>query len=103
MKKIKKEEKVDVKIYNQYLIVNEFNKIIKERLFFELDEGLYVFIKMIMSYEIIKDFSDYGEGLIDLDFTHYFTGDKCLLCYIKFDMDEFLDCMVEMYEDELYD
>jgi hypothetical protein len=102
MKKIKKGKKVDVKIYNQYLIVNEFNKIIKERLFFELDEGLYVFIKMIFCYEIIEDFSDYGKDLIDLDFTNYLTGDKCLLCYINFDMDGFLDFMVEMYEDELY-
>jgi hypothetical protein len=102
MKKIKKGKKMDVKIYNQYLIINEFNKIIKERLFFELDEGFYVFIKMMMSYEIIKDFSEYKEGLIDLDFTNYFTGDKCFLCYINFDMDGFLDSMFEMYEYELY-
>jgi hypothetical protein len=103
-KKIKKNKlndlrKVEVDFYKRDLIFNEFEKIIEDILFFELDEELYEFIKDVISFQMIADFSDYGDDVFNLDFMDYYEGDKCFLCFIKFDLDDFIDCMIYMNED----
>ena len=91
----------EVNFYKRYLIFNEFQKIIEDILFFELEEELYEFIKNVISFEMIADFSDYGDDIFDLDFIDYYEGDKCFLCFIKFDLDDFIECMIYLYEDEI--
>ena len=89
MKKSKSKEvnQGEVNYYKRYLIYNEFQKIIEDILFFELEEELYEFIKDVISFEMIADFSDYGNDVFDLDFIDYYEGDKCFLCFIKFDLE----------------
>lgn len=91
----------EVNFYKRYLIFNEFQKIIEDILFLELEEELYEFIKDVISFEMIADFSDYGDDVFDLDFIDYYEGDKCFLCFIKFDLDDFIECMIYLYEDEI--
>ena len=93
--KLKELRKGEVDFYKRYLIFNEFQKIIEDILFFELDEELYEFIKDVISFEMIADFSDYGDDIFDLDFIDYYEGDKCFLCFIKFDFDEFVQFISE--------
>ena len=92
----------EVNFYKRYLIFNEFQKIIEDILFFELEEELYEFIKNVISFEMIADFSDYGDDVFDLDFIDYYEGDKCFLCFIKFDLDDFIECMIYLYEDDIF-
>ncbi len=92
----------EVNFYKRYLIYNEFQKIIEDILFFELEEELYEFIKDVISFEMIADFSDYGNDVFDLDFIDYYEGDKCFLCFIKFDLDDFIECMIYLYEDDIF-
>lgn len=99
-KKVNQDERI---VFKEYFIQKEFDKVIKKILNSELDEGLYIFIKMNFCIEMVEDFSEYGDGLIDLDFTDYFTGDKCFLCFIKFDFDEFIDMIYEFYNSKLND
>jgi hypothetical protein len=87
--------------YKKYYVQNEFIKILKEILNYEEDEGLLVFIKMIMCYEMIEDFSDYGKDLIDVDFRDFYKENKCFLCFIKFRTDDFLDKMWSYYFSKL--
>ena len=89
-----------VNYYKRYLIYNEFQKIIEDILFFELEEEHYEFIQDIISFEMIADFSDYGDDIFELDFIDYITGDKCFLCFIKFYLDDFVEFIIELYEDE---
>jgi hypothetical protein len=107
MKNGKKIKNVDSKnlnqeLYNRYIIVNEFEKIIKNKLYNELDEGLYVFIKTMFCYEMIEDFSEFGEKVVELNYIDYLSGDKCFLCFTKFNMEDFLDVMNDWYEDVLH-
>lgn len=99
-RKVNQEERI---VFKEYFIQKEFDKVIKKILNSELDEGLYIFIKMNLCIEMIEDYSEYGNGLIDLDFTDYFTGNKCFLCFIKFDFDEFMDMIYEFYNSKLND
>ena len=99
-KRVNQEERI---VFKKYFIQKEFEKVLKNIFNSESDEGLYVFIKMNMSFELIEDFSEFGKDLIDVDFTDYFTGTKCFLCFIHFDFDDFLDFMYDLYNDELND
>ncbi len=95
--KSKQLNQVEVDFYKRYLIYNEFEKIIEDILFFELEEEHYEFVKEVISFEMIADFSDYGDGIFDLNFIDYYEGDKCFLCFIKFDLDEFIEFIVGCY------
>ncbi len=95
--KSKKVNQVEVDFYKRYLIYNEFQKIIEDILFFELEEEHYEFLKEVISFEMIADFSDYGDDIFDLDFIDYYEGDKCFLCFIKFDLVEFIEFIIECY------
>lgn len=94
-------ELTNKEFYKKYFIQNEFIKILREVLSDEEDEGLLVFIKMILCYEMIEDFSEYGKDLIDIDFQDYYKENKCFLCFIKFRTDEFLDFMWDYYYSKL--
>jgi hypothetical protein len=79
-------------------IENEFIKLFKERYFSKLEEGHYVFIKSYIIYDILIDFSSYGEKLIELDFSDYLTKDDlCFFCYIDFDIDFFIEDTIDFY------
>ena len=95
--KSKKVNQVEVDFYKKYLVYNEFQKIIEDILFFELEKEYYEFVKEAISFELIADFSDYGDGVFDLDFIDYYEGDKCFLCFIKFDLDEFIEFIIDCY------
>ena len=99
-KRVNQEERI---VFKKYFIQKEFEKVLKNIFNSESDEGLYVFIKMNMSFKLIEDFSEFGNDLIDMDFTDYLTGTKCFLCFINFDFDDFLDFMYDFYHDELND
>ena len=55
----------------------------------------------IISCEMIADFSDYGNAIFKLDFIDFTMGDKCFLCFIKFDLDDFIETMIWLYENEM--
>lgn len=98
--KVKQLNQDEINFYKQYLVYNEFQKIIENVLFFELEEEHYEFIQRIITFDLIADFSDYGYDVFDLDFIDYYEGDKCFLCFIKFHLDDFIDCMFFLYDDE---
>jgi hypothetical protein len=87
---------VDVKINNHYLIYNEFNKIIKEKLFYELNEGLYVFIKIKIKdeelfrekYEQYKEKYCWGVPLNYLDIEDEYFKDCIEVNYGNLDWDD---------------
>ena len=97
--KSKPVNQIEVNFYKRYLIYNEFQKIIENILFFELEEEHYEFIKDVVSCEMIADFSHYGDDIFEMDFLEYITGNKCFLCFVKFQLDEFVEYMMELYED----
>lgn len=66
-----------------------------------MDEEHYEFIQKVISFDIIADFSDYVYDVFDLNFIGYYEGDKCFLCFIKFDLDDFVESMIYLYEDEI--
>lgn len=102
--KVKKNKDFDlskVDFYKRYFIQNEFMKQLKEILKDEEDEGLLVFIKMIFCFEMIENFCDYEESIMDLDFTDYLEGDKCFFCFINFNLENFLDRMWYFYYSKL--
>ena len=84
--------------YKGYFILNEFHKIVDEKLFFELEEEHYKFYKKVFHIDMISDFSDYGVGFFDLDYRNYIKGDKCFLCFIKFNLDFFIEFLIILYE-----
>ena len=53
----------------------------------------------VIDINTIADFSDYGYDVFDLDYIDYVSGNKCFLCFVKFDLDEFVECMIEDYID----
>jgi len=84
------------------LIMSEFKRFFKDTFYSELEEGHYVFILSMLCYEMIEDFSEYGEELPKLDFKDYVNeNDCCFLCYIKFDIEYFLEMMISWYEEIL--
>ncbi len=99
--KTKQSKKLQLDSYKRYLIFNEFQKILDDFLFFELEDEHYEFIKNIISCEMIADFSDYGNSIFKLNFIDYTMGDKCFLCFIKFDLEYFIETMIWLYEDEM--
>jgi len=100
-KKKKDFDLTEVEFYKRYFIKSEFMKQLKDILQDEEDEGLLVFIKMIFCFEMIEDFCDYGESIIDIDFTDYFKEDKCFFCFINFNLENFLDRMRYFYYSKL--
>ena len=56
-------------------------------------------------YEVSPEYNTGLDEILEIGKRLNNQGDQLLKSrsVIKFDMDEFLDCMIEMYEDELYD
>lgn len=95
--KSKKVNQEDVLIYKQYFIYHEFQKNIYNKLFSEFEEELFEFIQKVISYDVIAQYSDYGYDVFDLNFIDYFKGDKCFLCFIKFDLNDFVEFVIDEY------
>lgn len=77
--------------YKKHYIQCEFIKLLKEKL--KEDEGLFIYIKLVLKFEMIEDFSNYRNKLIDLDFTDYIKGELCFFCFIDFNLEDFLETM----------
>jgi hypothetical protein len=106
-KKIKKEgvknlKQAEIKFYKRYLVYNEIQKIIESSLFFELDEEYYDFIQKSLNFKMIADFSDYGNDVFDLNFVKQFESAESFLNYIKFDLDSYVECMLDIYDEIEY-
>ncbi len=97
MRKSKSNElnQCEVNFYKRYFIFTEFQKIIDEILFYDFDEELYEYIMSVIDLNTIVNFSEYGNKVFDLDYMNYVSGDKCFLCFVKFDFDEFVQFISE--------
>jgi hypothetical protein len=65
-----------------------------------LDEELYDFIRKNFDLNILAESSEYGYELFNLNFLNFLNQEKCFLCFIKLDIDEYLERML-IYRDEL--
>jgi hypothetical protein len=48
---------------------------------------------------MIADFSDYGNDVFDLNFVKQFESAESFLNYIKFDLDSYVECMLDIYDE----
>lgn len=90
-----------INLYKGYFILNEFNKELKSRLYVELDEGHFFFTKVVNTYDLIKEFSGYGDDLINLDFEEYLYGEECFFCYIDFDVEGYYDLTYQLFKEDI--
>ena len=93
----------EVNFYKRYFIFNEFKKVIEDILIFDFDEKLYEYVMSVIDINTIANFSDYGNKVFDLDYLNYVVGDKCFLCFVKFDFDEFVQFISEDFIESRYE
>lgn len=104
MKKSKSNEvnQCEVNFYKRYFIFNEFQKIIEDILIYDFDEELYEYVMSVIDINMIVNFSVYGNKVFDLDYMNYVLGDKCFLCFLKFDFDAFVQSICEDFIESRY-
>jgi hypothetical protein len=90
----KKDEQIFLKDYFIY------HEIIKVLISIGTDEETLISIKCHFNHEILSDCSEYGDDLFNLNLLEYFSQEKCFLCFIKLDVDEYLHRMLN-YREEL--
>jgi len=64
----------------------------------EIDEELYEFIYDHFNFEILAECSEYKYELFNLNFLEFLIQEKCFLCFIKLNIDEYLESML-IYRD----
>jgi hypothetical protein len=90
-KEMKNTNLTEKDFYKKHYIECEFIRLMKEIL--KKDEELFSYIKLVLKFKMIEDFSNYGNKLIDLDFTDYIKGERCFFCFIDFNLEDFLETM----------
>lgn len=90
----KKDEQVFLKDFFIYL------ETIKMLTSIGIDDELLNFIKCHFNHEILSECSEYGDDLFNLNLLEFINQEKCFLCFIKLDVDEYLDRML-IYSVEL--
>lgn len=93
----------EVNLYKRYFIFNEFQKIIKDVLIYDFDEELYEYVMSVIDINTIINFSDYGDKVFDLDYRDYILENKCFLCFVKFDFEEFVQFICEDFIESRYE
>jgi hypothetical protein len=90
----KKDEQVFLKDFFIYL------ETIKMLTSIGIDDELLNFIKCHFNHEILSECSEYGDDLFNLNLLEFINQEKCFLCFIKLDVDEYLERMF-IYREEL--
>ena len=90
----KKDEQVFLKDFFIYL------ETIKMLTSIGIDDELLNFIKYHFNHEILSECSEYGDDLFNLNLLEFINQEKCFLCFIKLDVDDYLERML-IYMDEL--
>jgi hypothetical protein len=90
----KKDEQVFLKDFFIYL------ETIKMLTSIGIDDELLNFIKCHFNHEILSECSEYGDDLFNLNLLEFINQEKCFLCFIKLDVDDYLERML-IYMDEL--
>lgn len=90
----KKEEQI---ILKDYFIYHETIRMLTS---IGTDNELLNFIKCHFNHEILSDCSEYGNKLFNFNLLEFINLEKCFLCFIKLDVDEYLERMF-IYREEL--
>lgn len=90
----KREERI---ILKDYFIYHEIIKVLTS---IGTDDELLNFIKCHFNHEILSDCSEYGDDLFNINLLEFINQEKCFLCFIKLDVDEYLERML-IYREKL--
>lgn len=65
-----------------------------------IDDELHKFIVENFDLDILTQSSEYKNEIFNLNFLEFLNQEKCFLCFIKLDVDKYLERML-IYRDEL--
>ena len=76
------------------------NRIIETLNTIGISKKMIKFISKNFDFEILESCSEYGSNLHNISIFEFLNQEKCFLCFIKLDVDEYLERM-SIYMDEL--